>query len=61
MDPNLIKFDYYLNSSVLFFKSNFEKRIKFLQKKNFLFEEISNFINNCIDNTKNVFIFCAGN
>jgi len=56
-----IKFDYYLRSSVIFFKLNFKKRLKFLQKKNFLFDEISNFINNCIDNSKDVFIFCAGN
>tara|TARA_Y100000591_G_C21823489_1_gene695091 strand:+ start:200 stop:1624 length:1425 start_codon:yes stop_codon:yes gene_type:complete len=53
--------NYYLNSSILFFKSNFEKRKKFIDKKKFLFEEISNFINNCIDHSKNVFIFCAGN
>ena len=53
--------DYYLNSSISFFKSNFEKRLKFLEKKNFLFNEISNFINNCIDESKNIFIFCAGN
>ena len=53
--------EYYLNSSILFFKANFEKRINFLKKKNFLFKEISSFINNCIDNTKNIIIFCAGN
>ena len=29
----LLKNDYYLNSSVSFFKSNFEKRLNFLQKK----------------------------
>ena len=56
-----IKFNYYLKSSVTFFHSNFKKRVQFLQKKIFLFDEISNFINNCIDNSKNVFIFCAGN
>ena len=56
-----LKYEYYLNSSTIFFKSNFEKRINFLKKKNFLFYEISSFINNCIDNTKNIFIFCAGN
>ena len=53
--------DYYLNSSIQFFKTNFEKRLKFLKKKIYLFNEISNFINNCIDDTKNIFIFCAGN
>ena len=53
--------EYYLNSSILFFKSNFKKRINFLKQKNFLFKEISGFINNCIDNTKNIIIFCAGN
>ena len=53
--------NYYLDSSVLFFKSNFKKRIKFIDKKKFLFKEISNFINNCIDQSKNIFIFCAGN
>jgi len=58
---NFIKYEYYLNSSVSFFKSNFEKRLKFLKKKIFLFTEISNFINNCIDSSKNIFIFCAGN
>ena len=57
----LLKNDYYLNSSISYFKINFEKRLKFLQKKNFLFNEISNFIDNCIDNSKNIFIFCAGN
>ncbi len=53
--------EYYLNSSISFFKKNFEKRINFLKKKNFLFKEISGFINNCIDSTKNIIIFCAGN
>ena len=57
----ILKSDYYLNSSISFFKSNFEKRLKFIEKKNFLFNEISNFINNCIDNSKSIFIFCAGN
>ena len=53
--------NYYLDSSVSFFKSNFKKRIKFIDKKKFLLKEISNFINNCIDQSKNIFIFCAGN
>ena len=57
----LLKNDYYLSSSISYFKINFEKRLKFLQKKKFLFNEISNFIDNCIDNSKNIFIFCAGN
>lgn len=52
---------YYLTSSSDFFKLNFQKRISFLKKKFFLFNEISSFINNCIDNSKNIFIFCAGN
>ena len=53
--------NYYLSSSVSFFKNKFENRLNFLKKKNFLFTEISNFLNNCIDNSKDVFIFCAGN
>ena len=52
---------YYLNSSLSFFRENFKKRLNFIKKKNFLFNEISNFLNNCIDNTKNVFIFSAAN
>ena len=60
-NSKLLKYEYYLNSSILFFKTNFEKRIKFLKKKFFLFNEISSFINNCIDSTKNILIFCAGN
>ena len=35
-NSKLIKYEYYLNSSILFFKSNFEKRIKFLKKKKIL-------------------------
>ncbi len=58
---NLINDSYYLNSSISFFKFNFEKRLKFLKGKNFLFSEISSFLNNCIDNSKNIFIFSAGN
>ena len=60
-NKKISKKDYYLNSSILFFRTNFEKRLKFLKKKIYLFNEISNFINNCIDSTKNIFVFCAGN
>ena len=56
-----MRYENYLKSSTEYFKSNFQKRIDFLKKKIFLFNEISSFINNCIDNSKNVFIFCAGN
>ena len=52
---------YYLNSSEEFFKKNFDKRLKFLKDKKFLFSEISKFINNCINNSKEIFLFCAGN
>ena len=31
----LLKYDYYLNSSITYFKSNFENRVKFIKKKNF--------------------------
>ena len=51
-----LKNDYFLHSSINFFKSNFEKRLQFIEKKKFLFSEISNFINNCIDNSKDIFI-----
>ncbi len=57
----MFKNEYYLKSSLLYFKSNFEKRLKFLKNKIFLFNELSGFINNCIDNSKNIFVFCAGN
>ena len=53
--------NYYLKSSINFFKTKFEKRYDFINKKKFLFNEISNFLNNCIDTSKNVYIFCAGN
>ncbi len=52
---------YYLNSSVDFFEKNFKKRLQFIKDKKFLFSEISKFINNCINNSKEVFLFCAGN
>ena len=52
---------YYLESSINFFKKKIEKRLAFIKKKFFLFIEISNFLNNCINNTKDVYIFCAGN
>ena len=55
------KSNYYLKSSLDFFKKKFKKRFSFINKKNFLFTEISNFLNNCINNTKDVYIFCAGN
>jgi hypothetical protein len=53
--------NYYLKSSITFFREKFEKRFNFIKKKNFLFIEISNFLNGCIDNSKNTYIFCAGN
>ena len=52
---------YYLKSSIIFFKKKFQKRFNFIKKKKFLFIEISNFLNNCINNTKNIYVFCAGN
>ena len=52
---------YYLNSSEKFFEKNFEKRLKFIKDKKFLFSEISKFINNCINDSKEIFLFCAGN
>ena len=50
----IVKNEYYLKSSLSFLNQNM-KRLKFL-KKNFLFNEISNFINNCIDETK-IYLF----
>ena len=52
---------YYLKSSEEYFKKNSDSRLKFVNKKEFLFLEISKFINNCINNSKEVFLFCAGN
>ena len=52
---------YYLNSSKEFFEKNFEKRLQFVKNKRFLFSEISKFIDNCINNSKEIFLFCAGN
>ena len=52
---------YYLNSSEKFFEKNFERRLKFIKDKKFLFSEISKFINNCINDSKEIFLFCAGN
>ncbi len=52
---------YYLKSSEEYFKNNIDTRLKFVNQKKFLFLEISKFINNCINNSKEVFLFCAGN
>ena len=52
---------YYLNSSEEFFEKNSHTRLKFIKNKEFLFSEISKFINNCINNSKEIFLFCAGN
>ena len=53
--------NYYLENSLFFFKNNLKKRLNFLKKKNFLFSEISGFINSCINNSKKILILCAGN
>ena len=52
---------YYLDTSKEYFNNNSESRLEFINKKGFLFSEISKFINNCINNSKEVFLFCAGN
>ena len=52
---------YYLKSSEEYFKNDGHSRLKFIKKKEFLFLEISKFINNCINNSKELFLFCAGN
>ena len=56
-----VEINYYLENSVIFFKNNFKKRLNFLKKKKFLFLEISDFINNCISESKKIVLFCAGN
>ena len=48
---------YYLNTSKEYFNNNSESRLEFINKKRFLFSEISKFINNCINNSKEVFYF----
>ena len=53
--------NYYLNSSFNFFNKNFNKRSKFLKDKKFIFLEISNFLSNCVDNSKSIFILSAAN
>ena len=53
--------NYYLENSLIFFKNNVKKRLNYLEKKSFLFLEISDFINNCIAGSKKILIFCAGN
>lgn len=53
--------NYYLESSINYFKFNFKNRLKFIKKKIFLFKEISFFINNCISHSKKTFMLCAGN
>ena len=58
---NQKKNTYYLDSSLKFFKSNYKKRLNFLKKKNFLFLEISSFLNNCINYSNKIFIFSAAN
>ena len=50
--------NYYLNSSILFFKSFFYKRIEFINKKKFLFNEISSFINNYRQFKKCIYVLC---
>lgn len=60
-NQNLDEKDYYLDSSISFFRENINKRLQFLQDKSFLFLEISDFINNCIDNSKDIYIFSAAN
>ena len=50
--------NYYLENSTLIFLKITLKKIKFFRKK-FLFLEISDFINNCIsESKKNCFILC---
>jgi len=53
--------EYYLKSSKQYYEKNSDSRLQFIKKKEFLFLEISKFINNCINNSKEVFLFCAGN
>ena len=56
-----LKDSYFLDESVKFFDEKAEKRLRFLESKNFLFNEISEFINNCIPYSKKISVFCAGN
>ena len=58
---NSNKNNHFLSSSIDYFKSNKEKRISFVKKKSFLFSEISNFLNNCISDSKKIIFFCCGN
>lgn len=52
---------YFLQSSEDFFNNNSKSRIIFLKKFNFLFQEISNYVNNCVNNSKKILFYCCGN
>ena len=52
---------YFLQSSIDFFSENKLNRIFFLKKYNFLFEEISYYLNECINFSKKSIFFCCGN
>jgi len=55
------KNNHFLKSSFDYFKNNKKKRISFVKNKSFLFSEISNFLNNCISDSKKIIFFCCGN
>jgi hypothetical protein len=52
---------YFLQSSINFFSKNEVNRIFFLKKFNFIFEEISYYLNECINFSKKSIFFCCGN
>jgi hypothetical protein len=57
----LTKEDYFLQTSIDFYEKNLKNREIFLKKFRYLFDEISSFLNTCINNPKKIIFFCCGN
>lgn len=55
------KENYFLQSSIDFFQQNENSRKIFLKKFNYLYEEISDCLSNCINESKETIFFCCAN
>lgn len=53
--------NYYIDNTINYYKNFIDKRLNFLKKKNYLFDEISSFISNLINHSENLAFLGCGN
>lgn len=53
--------EYYIEKTKFFYEKNTQKKIEFIKNNKFFYNQISKYLNNILNNSESVFMYCCGN